>query len=75
AGLISHRRQGRWSYYALDPEAFREIESFLGESRAAPAAGPCCAAEPDPLRLAAPAAAAPAAGWVHQIGRGRKEQR
>jgi ArsR family transcriptional regulator, arsenate/arsenite/antimonite-responsive transcriptional repressor len=40
AGLISHRRQGRWSYYALDPEAFREIEKFL--SRVPPAAGPCC---------------------------------
>lgn len=40
AGLISHRRQGRWSYYALDPEAFRQIEEFL--SRVPPAAGPCC---------------------------------
>ena len=30
AGLVSHRREGRWSYYALDAEAVRELEAFLG---------------------------------------------
>lgn len=49
AGLISHRRQGRWSYYALDAEALRELEAFLG--RVPPMAVPCCQAP-------APAAAA-----------------
>ena len=49
AGLISHRRQGRWSYYALDAEALRELEAFLG--RVPPVAIPCCQAP-------APAAAA-----------------
>lgn len=39
SGLISHRRQGRWSYYALDAEAFREVEAYLG--RVPAAAGPC----------------------------------
>ena len=42
AGLVSHRREGRWSYYALDAEALRELEAFLG--RVLPAAGPCCQA-------------------------------
>ena len=42
AGLVSHRREGRWSYYALDAEAVRELEAFLG--RVPPAAGPCCQA-------------------------------
>ena len=45
AGLISHRRQGRWSYYALDAAAFREIEEFV--SRVPAAAGPCCG-QPEP---------------------------
>jgi len=30
AGLVSHRREGRWSYYALDAEALRELAAFLG---------------------------------------------
>jgi ArsR family transcriptional regulator len=42
AGLVSHRREGRWSYYALDAEALRELEEFLG--RVPPPAGPCCQA-------------------------------
>jgi ArsR family transcriptional regulator len=42
AGLVSHRREGRWSYYALDAEALRELEAFLG--RVPPVAGPCCQA-------------------------------
>jgi ArsR family transcriptional regulator, arsenate/arsenite/antimonite-responsive transcriptional repressor len=42
AGLVSHRREGRWSYYALDAEALRELEAFLG--RVPASAGPCCQA-------------------------------
>ena len=42
AGLVSHRREGRWSYYALDAQALRELEAFLG--RVPPVAGPCCQA-------------------------------
>ncbi len=39
AGLVSHRREGRWSYYALDAAALRELEAFLG--RVPPPAVPC----------------------------------
>src|ERR1700726_1210802 len=39
AGLVSHRREGRWSYYALDAQALRELEAFLG--RVPPMASPC----------------------------------
>jgi ArsR family transcriptional regulator len=48
AGLISHRRQGRWSYYALDAAALRELEAFLG--RVPPGRG---AASRQPLEPAA----------------------
>jgi ArsR family transcriptional regulator len=85
AGLISHRRQGRWSYYALDAEAFREIEEFL--SRVPAAAGPCCGQPEAPAAAIAAltegADTAGAAADVITIGRpraaasvlGRKEQR
>ncbi|HVR11716.1 MAG TPA: metalloregulator ArsR/SmtB family transcription factor [Thermoanaerobaculia bacterium] len=82
AGLISHRRQGRWSYYALDPEAFREIEEFL--NRVPPAAVPCCG-QPEPLGGGGAGCCADDAGApdVMAIGRtqgsgpafSRKEQR
>ena len=39
-GIISQRRQGRWSYYAVDPEALRQIESFLRAT--APPQSVCC---------------------------------
>jgi ArsR family transcriptional regulator len=42
AGLITHRREGRWSYYALDEAAFRELESFLDQLPAGAGPGPCC---------------------------------
>jgi ArsR family transcriptional regulator, arsenate/arsenite/antimonite-responsive transcriptional repressor len=45
AGLISQRRCGRWSYYALEPEAFRDLEAFLEEVPPA-ATAPCCRAAP-----------------------------
>ena|SRR5687767_7997785 len=32
AGLVSDRREGRWSYYALDREALGELEEILGAS-------------------------------------------
>jgi ArsR family transcriptional regulator len=42
AGLITHRREGRWSYYALDEAALRELESFLEQLPAGAGPGPCC---------------------------------
>lgn len=31
AGVVSDRRDGRWVYYALVPEALDEMRGFLGE--------------------------------------------
>lgn len=31
AGVVSDRRQGRWVYYMLVPEALEEMRAFLGE--------------------------------------------
>ena len=31
AGVISHRRKGRWIYYRLVPEALEEMRGVLGE--------------------------------------------
>ena len=33
AGLVTDRRDGRWSYYALDTAALEEIEDFIGSLR------------------------------------------
>ena len=30
AGLVTDRREGRWSYYALNVEAFGQLEEFVG---------------------------------------------
>lgn len=30
AGLVTDRRDGRWAYYSLNPEAFAQLESFVG---------------------------------------------
>ena len=30
AGLVTDRRDGRWSYYALNVEAFGHLEEFVG---------------------------------------------
>jgi ArsR family transcriptional regulator len=30
AGLVADRRDGRWAYYALDIDAFAQLESFVG---------------------------------------------
>jgi len=71
AGLVSHRREGRWSYYALDAEAVRELEAFLG--RVPPGRGSArrqsrrFLLDAGPRRALEPAAAA--------VSRPRKEQR
>ncbi|MEP7343950.1 MAG: metalloregulator ArsR/SmtB family transcription factor [Gemmatimonadaceae bacterium] len=31
AGLVTDRRDGRWAYYALNEEAFQQLEEFVGE--------------------------------------------
>lgn len=31
AGVVSDRREGRWVYYSLVPEALEEMRAFLGE--------------------------------------------
>ena len=31
AGLVTDRREGRWSYYSLNPETFAQLEEFVGE--------------------------------------------
>jgi ArsR family transcriptional regulator len=33
AGLVTDRRQGRWVYYALNPEAFEGLASAVSEMR------------------------------------------
>jgi ArsR family transcriptional regulator len=60
AGLISHRKQGRWSYYAIVPMAFREVEDFLREVRTAagPAAAAACGADGPGCAGGSPACAA-----------------
>ena len=33
AGLISDRREGRWNYYALNRDAFTEVQELLGDMK------------------------------------------
>jgi ArsR family transcriptional regulator len=40
AGLVTHRREGRWSHYALNPEVLLEIRNFIGSVREG--AARCC---------------------------------
>jgi len=44
AGLVTDRREGRWVYYALAPEALEEIESWMGSlrERSREGGGPRC---------------------------------
>lgn len=51
AGIVSDRREGRWVYYSLVPEALEEMRAFLGEVKPdeswarttrAPQSGSCC---------------------------------
>ena len=41
AGVISDRREGRWVYYSLVPDALEQMRAFLGEVR-----DECCARDP-----------------------------
>ena len=36
AGLVTDRKQGRWVYYALNPQVFDEITEFMTELRPKP---------------------------------------
>jgi ArsR family transcriptional regulator len=44
AGLVTDRREGRWAYYSLVPEALGEVEAWLGSlrERSREAGGPRC---------------------------------
>ena len=48
AGVVSDRRDGRWVYYSLVPEALEEMRAFLGEVKPAEGwlpvvrSGDCC---------------------------------
>lgn len=49
AGVVSDRRDGRWVYYSLVPEALEEMRAFLGEVKPVPEwrapsapGGDCC---------------------------------
>ena len=45
AKLVTDRREGRWTYYALDPDAFAQLEEFVGElpsTRLSVLASRCC---------------------------------
>ncbi|MBA2564075.1 MAG: winged helix-turn-helix transcriptional regulator [Gemmatimonadetes bacterium] len=30
AGMVRDRREGRWSYYCLNPASFEQLEAFVG---------------------------------------------
>ena len=45
AGLVTDRREGRWSYYSLNREAFEKLEEFVGglpSTRLAVLTNRCC---------------------------------
>jgi ArsR family transcriptional regulator, arsenate/arsenite/antimonite-responsive transcriptional repressor len=45
AGLVRDRREGRWVYYEIRPEALEEVTEALGALKPLPVAGergPCC---------------------------------
>ena len=45
AKLVTDRKEGRWSYYALDPDAFAQLEEFVGalpRTRLSVLASRCC---------------------------------
>ena len=48
AGVISDRREGRWVYYSLVPEALEQMRAFLGEVK-----DECCAWDPRAGQLVA----------------------
>lgn len=45
AGLVTHRTEGRWSYYALNPDAFAQLQAVVGDlpsTRLSVLAERCC---------------------------------
>ena len=46
AGILKDRREGRWVYYSLNPEAVEELERFVGALKACcrrlREVAPCC---------------------------------
>jgi ArsR family transcriptional regulator len=45
AGLVTDRREGRWAYYTLEPEAFAQLEAVVGglpSQRLTVLAARCC---------------------------------
>lgn len=45
AKLVTDRREGRWAYYALDADAFAQLEEFVGglpSTRLSVLASRCC---------------------------------
>jgi ArsR family transcriptional regulator len=47
AGLVTDRREGRWSYYSIVPASLSEVHDLAvglqpTKRRALPLAGPCC---------------------------------
>ncbi|HEX6949813.1 MAG TPA: metalloregulator ArsR/SmtB family transcription factor [Nitrospira sp.] len=46
AGLILDRREGRWMYYSINPEAIEELEALVETlkhaAKAAASSGRCC---------------------------------
>jgi ArsR family transcriptional regulator len=45
AGIVRDRKDGRWVYYELDPEAFEEVETLVSgmKPRAVRGSESCCA--------------------------------
>jgi ArsR family transcriptional regulator, arsenate/arsenite/antimonite-responsive transcriptional repressor len=45
AGIVRDRKDGRWVYYELDPEAFEEVETLVSgmKPRVLSRSGSCCA--------------------------------
>ena len=46
AGVINDRREGRWVYYSLVPDALEQMRAFLGEVR-----DECCTWDPNAGQL------------------------
>ncbi|ALA60237.1 ArsR/SmtB family transcription factor [Nitrospira moscoviensis] len=46
AGLLQDRREGRWMYYSLNPDAIEELEDLVAAlkqaAKSAASAGKCC---------------------------------
>jgi ArsR family transcriptional regulator len=45
AGLVLDRKEGRWSYYSLDPAVFEQLEQFVGglpSTKLATLTAQCC---------------------------------